>query len=268
MVTFKEFLKENRKQSRKDRFVWNKNDVTITHAEEPVLKKTEVKGSRADRFTWKKDDYDVYRDKDHLEEKTKVPIETYEHDTKHKDQERINKEYSDHSKNLEDKHIDSIGRYKDQLYTDLNHKLRQGKRTEQPSYSDEDIERHKKNLDHVTGNHKTTEDMHVYRIMHGIPIEHKRKGSILHDKAYVSTTINHKLYTNYKAPENPRIMAKIHVPKGTKGYYLDNDFHEHIYKMEKEFLLHRGTHFKVTGKSYDPKSNTHYVHMTVHKQDN
>jgi hypothetical protein len=63
-------------------------------------------------------------------------------------------------------------------------------------------------------------------------------------------------------------IAEINVKPGTKGHYLDTSEREyHQGHEEHEFLLHRGTAFRVTGHSFNPDTNVHLVHMDIHSQE-
>lgn len=63
------------------------------------------------------------------------------------------------------------------------------------------------------------------------------------------------------------IVARIHVPAGTRAHYLD--VHPDTPHPENELTLHRGTRFRVTGHSLHRDSDlplapsTHVVHMEV-----
>ena len=70
-------------------------------------------------------------------------------------------------------------------------------------------------------------------------------------------------FNQEKGIGNKRYIFKIHVPKGSKGHYLDHQHNAHDH--EREFLLHRGTTFKVTHHSSD--DDHHFIHVKVVKQD-
>lgn len=71
------------------------------------------------------------------------------------------------------------------------------------------------------------------------------------------------------------VVAKIHVPPGTYGHYLDlpNYTHSQGLQDEREFVLHRGTRFRITDHTSHvsewniPGHNIHVVHMTVVGQE-
>jgi hypothetical protein len=100
---------------------------------------------------------------------------------------------------------------------------------------------------------KTSRGMHIYRSL-GEEHPELNIGDHFLDKGFVSGSIDHEkaFYVNPKGP-----MAKIYVPRGTFGTYIDNDnrrvggkIHPHSRRSglyyEKEFVLKRGTKFHVT----------------------
>lgn len=61
----------------------------------------------------------------------------------------------------------------------------------------------------------------------------------------------------------PHIMA-IHLHKGCKAHYIDNDAHGHDNQHEGEVLVHRGTRYKI---HHTEETDHHLVtHVTVHSQ--
>ena len=82
-----------------------------------------------------------------------------------------------------------------------------------------------------------------------------------HDKNILS---NYDIETDPNHKNSKLSVFSIHVPKGTKGHYIDH--RKSQFSLEREFLLHRGTTFKVTHHSVDDKH--HYIHVKVVKQDN
>lgn len=138
-------------------------------------------------------------------------------------------------------------------------------------HQDHDIQQHIHNLDHVTSN-KTTEGHTVYRGGHPgdrtkFPIGHE-----FTDHGYSSTSFrksvasgfakNHKTHNGVHKEH----IHVLHLKPGTKGHYFDvhGEDSDHSNHEEKEFVLHRGTRFKVTHHSED--ENAHYIHTRVVKQ--
>jgi hypothetical protein len=138
------------------------------------------------------------------------------------------------------------------------------------------IEDHVHHLDKVT-NHRTVEHHTVYR---GGFKGDKTKFPIGHeytDHGYASTSFHRSTAKSFakehKVGKDSEGWDKykshihvIHVPKGSRGHYLDvqGDDSNHSNSEEKEFLLHRGTRFKVTHHSED--GSHHYIHSRVVKQ--
>jgi len=143
------------------------------------------------------------------------------------------------------------------------------------------IAAHIKALDHVTSN-PTNEDMHVYRGF-GHTINHKKfkPGAIVKDHGYTSTSHSEEIAHAFTHGHEERdkvgtnhvhiVMAKIHVPKGTKAHFVDTASATHTAKSEKEMLLHRGTSYRVKSVEThhlgpNPHNNKHYHHHIVHME--
>jgi hypothetical protein len=247
-MSFKNFIIEN-KNKKASKFFWNTGDLKASINEEAPFHRIKSE-----------------------------PFHVSRHEIDYNDA-RLNDQAEEHKKLHDSNHKDSINHYSDYGHEDINRYHRHGGDSEHflnhehvvrgaGSYERiEQVDEHTKNLDHVTS-HKTEHDMHVYRGFGNMHIKGMKEGSIYHDKGYTSTTINPEIakrFNNNRHHPNNYTVAKIHVPKGTKGYYIGH--HDYGQAGEKEFLLHRGTHFKITGHSHDPEKNIHVVHMTVHKQD-
>lgn len=188
-------------------------------------------------------------------------------DAKHKDGLKFKNEPESH------KHI-KAGEKKYHNHLDHDH-------DDEPSdddYHEHEIDDHVYHLDNVT-KHKTTEHHTVFRGGHPgdktkFPIGHE-----FIDHGYSSTSFSHKTSknfahtyatnkagTDYKSKKSKDHVHVIHVPKGSRGHYFDVHGEDagHTNHHEKEFLLHRGTKFKVTHHSED--EDTHYIHTKVIKQ--
>lgn len=109
-----------------------------------------------------------------------------------------------------------------------------------------------------------------------------KNGNIIHDKGFTGTTLSPDIAYSFARNQNepdfhgfyrPRTIAKINIPTGTKGHFLD--MVPNLHDSEEEYLLHPGTHFKILGHSThivhlpenDMDAKVHVVHMTVHHQD-
>lgn len=127
-------------------------------------------------------------------------------------------------------------------------------------------------LDDLTS-YSTKRPHDVYRGMkpeHIGNIENYIPGKIIHDKGFTGTTPDPNIATRF-APrdEHPNhVIFHIHVPKGTKGFFIDHN-RSGRFSEEKEFLLRRGSHFKILGHTIhkDIYPSIHVIHMTVHHQD-
>ena len=154
-----------------------------------------------------------------------------------------------------------------------------------------DLEDQIAHLDSVT-NHPTPEHHTVFRGGHPGDYDKFPVGHEFTDHGYTSTSFKHGVAQSFADSSAKKKHAKrdwtskkivhvIHVPKGSKGHYFDTgsthayehykdeDYdgtsgHEYSNSHEKEFVLHRGTRFKVTHHSESP--DTHYIHSRVVSQ--
>lgn len=74
-------------------------------------------------------------------------------------------------------------------------------------------------------------------------------GAVFHDNAYVSTSVNNSM----EWPGN--IKMHIHVPKGSKGAYMDGSMKLTKFPGEYELLLGRDSNFRIIG--YSPPKNSY-----------
>jgi hypothetical protein len=127
-------------------------------------------------------------------------------------------------------------------------------------------------LDHVTSQ-KIAHPLTVYRgLGDSVDISKLKPGSTRKDRGYASTTLHPDIasaFAKHGLMKGKRMfhIAKITVPAGSKGHMLDINRGE-AEEREEEFLLHRGTHFKVTHHSIephhsDPSQFFHVTHMHV-----
>jgi hypothetical protein len=122
----------------------------------------------------------------------------------------------------------------------------------------EDIKEHSKNLDNILSNHKINHSVHVYRGL-GVnhPIKYGKIGEVLHDKGYVSTTLEQGL-AKYFSKENH--LAHIKVPKGSNAMYVNHGLGM-MNNSESEILFPRNSKFRYDGKT---KYNEYTVHHLTH----
>lgn len=133
-------------------------------------------------------------------------------------------------------------------------------------------------LDHVTS-HKIEHPMDVYRGFGHHVQPHKWKvGDVVHDAGYGGHSLTAHTSWKYagnsdpKDLDSPRVIAKVHLPKGTKGHYLDVGSGH--FNDEHEMLLHRNHKMQVTGHSKShidangERFPVHVVHLqAVHHDD-
>lgn len=68
-------------------------------------------------------------------------------------------------------------------------------------------------------------------------------GAVFHDNAFVSTSVNSQ------GGFSGSIKMRIHIPKGSKGAYMDGDMKLTKFPGEAEILLGRDSNFRITGYS-------------------
>lgn len=163
----------------------------------------------------------------------------------------------------------SSGYVNDQLRNADNHDEQGNIHVRSDHFESLDTKTHVDDVDHLTSAH-TIHPMHVYRgFRSGIGFHKDAKpGDIYQDHGFTGTSLKSHIAINFsgmsatKEHGDVRHVAKIYVPPGTKGHYIDVDGRS-SYSSEKEFLLHRGTHFKVLGHSIhkDTVSNSEKIHV-------
>lgn len=133
--------------------------------------------------------------------------------------------------------------------------------------SHQNFKDHIKNLDDITS-YRIKKPLLVYRgfghddndmkKIHSLP-----RGRIIHDLGYTGTSLSPAIaYINGTSgkspvlknienfPMNVKHIAQIHLPTGTHGFYIDGIEHDRpLLRKENEFLLHRGSSFRVLGHS-------------------
>jgi len=206
----------------------------------------------------------------------------------HPDHEISDDEFKHHEKvqkGLKAHHKKSVKHYKRGGDGPVNTHLRE---TEGKPHPDHEQAQHIKHLDHVTG-HKLEHDKTVYRACsHSLDHHKLQVGHTIKDHAYTSTSHDHgtalafakaKVHKDEHGKEHHHItVAKIHLPKGTRAHHVDTGSTGlgHDNGHENEVLVHRGTTYKVTGKTHhdmgvSPYNGKHYhrhvIHMTVHHQE-
>ena len=114
-------------------------------------------------------------------------------------------------------------------------------------------------LDHIT-NHPLHKDIIGYRnIMgeEGDRIKNLSVGEHVVDNGFTSVTLSKRHVKKWFMSPQHSHYTVIHIPKNTKGYYIDA--HKGLPNSdEQEYVLRRGTHFKVTKQETKNESNPHY----------
>lgn len=285
MKTYKDLLaKLNMKKDREKHLAWHHGDIEIKDAPD-----------RSGHLAWKEGD--VKFDKKPSVVKESLNEELADTHDKALDLGPSVKEphvlhpenrdhFNDHHKNLSQGHRKSIAEYKTNS-TPINdlHRKPDTRNRDGAEY----LEKHSKRLDKVT-NVKTKRDMHGYRAFGGaLNVEDLKKGKTFKDNGFTGLSLHHSIAHNFSkehvhedetGQHHHHYVARVHVPKGTKAHYLDNNYADHNHKSEKELLLHRGTTFKVIGHSGHSEKigeqwktskpiyrHNHIVHLEVHDQE-
>lgn len=113
-------------------------------------------------------------------------------------------------------------------------------------------------LDKMANNHRSSEDMLLYRgVKDRLPASEadakKYIGSIIQDKAFLSTTIKPATANSFAGKDG--VILEIAAPKGTKGFYAETywDSKKALAARkrgelgEAEWLMPRNTKIKITG---------------------
>ncbi len=247
MDSFKQFSK---KQERKDHLSWNNNKDIEHHPEE--------KNDRKDHLSWNNTN-----DLDTTKKKLK---EDLDHPSLSKEQ--IDS-FHEHRKSFNNQHAHYLGRYKDQSSV-FNQAHRLKSKVKKERFKDMT-----KHMDHITSQ-KIKHPMEVHRgFGSDFDVTKLKTGSHFTDHGYTGTSLSKHIASGFADgsydPETKKYskhLAHIHVPAGAKGHYLDLENHPHSNKSflgkesEHEFLLHRGTKFKVGHHEKDKEGN-HIVHLHV-----
>ena len=267
------------KKDRSGHLVWSGKDIEIVKAGKTKSFKKFFKEEAKPEWSREGEKFDKpkYQNHDGWTDHSENQKEADEvkHSLNHADEHfgKIHKDLPAHHKN-------SISEYKEDSRV-FNKHLRPNRglgyiKTDQDKY----IHGHVKHLDHVTS-HRTSHDMKVYRGInigkHESDYKNLTPGDTVKDHGYTGASFHKHVASEFSSDHVgedsegktriSRPVVCIHVPKGSKGHFLDNHNASHSHKREHEFLLHRGTTFKVLGHRYDHSSKNHYIDMVVHHQE-
>lgn len=152
---------------------------------------------------------------------------------------------------------DTVSAYTGDLYYSLNAALRAG---DTAGYEDEI-----KNLDSALSKFTLKDNIVTYRgtsnkiFMGATSIEEINAsmiGAVITDKAYMSSSVSKSIADNFEKG----FILKINVPKGKgRGAYVRSLSN---YKSEKEFLIARGSKFRIDKADYSMGGNP-TVHVTM-----
>mgnify|MGYP001362381856 FL=1 len=177
--------------------------------------------------------------------------------------------YHDHmesiGRTLAGKRLSSLAIYKSAAYRQINADLRRGRN---PSPMHRDVV---SDLDKVTS-HVMQKPLTVYRgFDEAIQAKMRslKPGHTFVDRAFVSTSHDPAIAHRFSEWSGSETIAKIYVPEGSRGYHLDRHDFGHQKKEESEFLLARGTKFRVVKHSKGivrrggEDHRVHVVHLEV-----
>ena len=180
-------------------------------------------------------------------------------------------EYKDNSKKLFNEPLrDGYSKYTKKIHvpdTIADSDLRRNQ------YNFEDFKENVKGMDYNTSL-KTKEPMTLYRgsTNKSFPVFHMEPGTEFTDHGYHSGSLEKGIAHGWGAVNpalgegNYKTVAKINIPAGTQGHLLDLPDHESHINEEGEFVLHRGTTFRVTHHTVHTDAegrNYHITHMDV-----
>ena len=117
-------------------------------------------------------------------------------------------------------------------------------------------DRNTPHLDSIIGKHKLDNDTHFWR---GIDYNPRlKKGDILHDKGYVSTSLNPRISRVFGTDHIMHIKA----PKGSSAIQVNTVLGEHSRNYEHEVILPRNSKFRYEGSKEGKYGTT--VHTLTH----
>lgn len=192
------------------------------------------------------------------EEEFKHPV-TYRTNKKFRElHTHLKNEAKEAEKHFGPEHHAALEDYKNYGYRGINKHLRRTKGNPDRNFHIAKVIDH---LSHVT-NRKTTRDMDVYRGISKSQYSKLSKGKHHTSYGFTSTSLGPDTARHFGKSKDYDHVLKIHCPTGTKGHY-----HSKSAWDEKEFLLHRGTKFKIERRTVDHDRKVKVIHMRVHSQD-
>jgi hypothetical protein len=170
----------------------------------------------------------------------------------------------------------NVSHYTGNGYENINHYLRHGGKEWTEDNPEEEMIPH---IDSAIAKHKTKEDAIVYRgisrrepsfIDNGEEGKDPKRGQIIHDKGYVSTTLDGRnkqsasIIGNAVHNKYSIHIAKIRIPKGSNALAI-NQHGISVNPHEHEVLLPRGSKFKYLRKTkHDSGVTIHHLELLPH----
>ncbi|WP_369367107.1 ADP-ribosyltransferase [Streptomyces sp. CG4] len=161
--------------------------------------------------------------------------------------------WNDFLDNLDPKAKDALERYSSFYYKHINGQLRDFDLHGPAAALEPSVQDMVDNMDRVMGDRPVPEDIMVVR---GTGIDHldltspyEMVGNSYHDAGFLSTSLGKDAAFNYKP-----VILHLRVPKGAPALWID---HISVNKGERELLLARDTHYRVTRVFQDTTGQYH-----------
>ena len=161
--------------------------------------------------------------------------------------------WNDFLDNLDPKAKDSLERYSSFYYKHINGQLRDFRKYGPSAALEPKVQELVDNMDRVMGSRPLPENVMVVR---GTAIDHlelaspyEMAGNTYHDAGFLSTSLGKDAAFDYKP-----VIMHLRVPKGAPALWID---HISVNKGERELLLARDTHYRVTRVFQDGAGQYH-----------
>jgi hypothetical protein len=173
----------------------------------------------------------------------------YDYDFGHGNLDKVYKAHArihDSSKILSPEEKETLQVYIGTGHYDINRFHRTGKvyPASQGGYNRKEIKEHTSNLDNIISSHQTKQNATVWRgIQPNVAKGMKLKpGTILHDKGFVSTSLNPSTAGSFGYQSGETHVFRIHLPKGSNAFRPLN--HNIGKTREHEVILPRNSKFR------------------------
>ena len=142
-------------------------------------------------------------------------------------------------------------------YEAINGALRSGGHHESVPHIDSALAKNALHADHIVYRAASHEGV---THLNTLP-DHQVVGAKIHDKGYLSTSLNRLKTKDFQADNAPTASFRIRVPKGTHAAFIDDLKRESGF-AEHEVLLPRNGHLKVTGRISSKVNANGHTHHT------